>query len=181
MAKFPDWYYLDFSMCYDSRRQCLSQQGLTPLTSGGVPKPWQLTAIIGGVYEAPLSDSLRRGDPCPTLRFLFHSPCIWEKSCTPKKGTLFKMFLYGYIYILWNFQNNRFPYDFLKVVSVRHLSSTFSSLVSSHPQLHLILLTFLVFIKFFTDKEKRYLSFSFFTFILCLARLLKVLSELKVF
>lgn len=135
----------------------------------------------GGVYEAPLSDSLRRGDPCPTLRFLFHSPCIWEKSCTPKKGTLFKMFLYGYIYILWNFQNNRFPYDFLKVVSVRHLSSTFSSLVSSHPQLHLILLTFLVFIKFFTDKEKRYFSFSFFTFILCLARLLKVLSELKVF
>lgn len=117
----------------------------------------------------------------PNTEIFVPQPMYLREVLYPKKGTLFKMFLYGYIYILINFQNNRFPYDFLKVVSVRHLSSTFSSLVSSHPQLHLILLTFLVFIKFFTDKEKRYFSFSFFTFILCLARLLKVLSELKVF
>lgn len=71
---------------------------------------------------------------------------------------------------------------FSKVVSV-YLSPTSSSLVSSHPPLHLIPITFLVFIKFFADKEKSYFSFSFsfFTFILCLARLLKALSELKVF
>lgn len=120
-----------------------------------------------GVYEAPLTYSLRRGDPCPTLSFLFHSPCVWEKSFAPQKGTLFKMFLYGYIYILWNFQNNRFSYNFLKVVSVCYLSSTSSSLVSSHPSLHIILLTFLVFIKFFADKEKSYFFFFHFHSVSC--------------
>lgn len=76
-----------------------------------------------------------------------------------------------------------FRMTFPKVISVCYLSSTSSSLVSSHPPLHLILITFLVFSKFFADKEKSsfFFPFSFFTFVLCLARLLKALSELKVF
>lgn len=181
MAKFPGWYYLDFFMCYDSRRQCLSQQGLTPLTSAGVPKPWQLAEIIGRSMRPHWPTAWEEVTHAQHWLFCFIAH-VSERSLVPHKRKLCLKCFYMGIFIFYETSKIiGFHMTFSKVVSVCSISSTSSSLVSSHPPLHQILITFLVFIKFFADKEKSYFSFSFFTFILCLARLLKVLSELKVF
>lgn len=107
---------------------------------------------------------------------------VSERSLVPQKRELYLKCFYMGIFIFYETSKIiGFHMTFSRLLVFAISPQPSPLLCPPIPQLHLILLTFLVFIKFFTDKEKRYFSFSFFTFILCLARLLKVLSELKVF
>lgn len=118
MAKFPGWYYLDFFMCYDSRRQCLSQQGLTPLTSGGVPKPWQLTAIIGRSMRPHWPTAWEEVTHAQDWVFCFIAH-VSERSLVPHKREFCLKCFYMGIFIFYETSKIiGFHMTFSKVVSV---------------------------------------------------------------